>query len=88
MDWNIYDLWNLRTFNLNYGWWEWVISGCNDENKLTPIQTGKNSWAWRKECYNDDPIQNNLRWSDKRNPLIVEYNRYIQLINPYIFKQK
>jgi len=87
MIWNIYDLWNLRTFNLNYGWWEWVTSWCNDENKLTPIQTDKKSWAWRKECYNDDPIQDELRWSDKLNPLIIENNTHVNFLNPFVLKK-
>jgi hypothetical protein len=87
MVWNIYDLWNLRTFNLNY-WKSWT--SCVDESKLAPINWEwsykKYAWAWRKECYNSDVWDSELRKSDKRNPLIIEYNNRIQLINPFILK--
>ena len=85
---NIYDLWNLRTFNLNYWGWEWVISWCNDENKLTPINIWRNSWAGQKECYIDDLWNIHLRKSEKLNPLIIEYNNKIQLLDPMILRQK
>ena len=83
---NIYDLWNLRTFNLNYGWWEWTDPDCDNPNKLTPINTWKYSWAWRKECYIDDLWDSDLRKSTKKNPLIIEYNNMLQFNSPYILK--
>ena len=87
MDWNIYDLWNLRTFNLNYGWWDWVTSWCNNQNKLTPIKTTIKSWAWRRNCYLSDSTNNSLRWSDKLNPLIIENNNYINFLNPFVLRK-
>jgi len=82
---NIYDLWNLRTFNLNY--WE-LWTNCVDENELAPIDWSwsfiTNAWAWAKYCYIDDAKDSDLRESDKKNPVIVEYNSRIQLLNPVI----
>lgn len=87
MPWSIYDLWNLRTFNLNY-WEDW--KECSDGSKLSPIDWNwnyiKNAWAWRKECYNSDNWDDNLRKSNKKNPLIIEYNSRIKLINPFILR--
>jgi hypothetical protein len=88
MDWNIYDLWNLRTFNLNYGdsW-----KNCTDVNKLAPIDWNwdylLNAWAWRKNCYLNDNIQNWLRWSDKLNPLIIENNLHIDFLDPFVLRK-
>ena len=95
MSWSIYDLWNLRTFNLNYWDW-WAI--CSDDTRLVPIDWDwwylQEAWAWKRDCYNDnnetnipDPTKNNLRWSDKLNPLIIEYNNRIPFINPYILQK-
>jgi len=85
---NIYDLWNLRTFNLNY--WD-VWTNCTDSWSLAPIDWNwdyiLNAWAWRKQCYNSDPKDSDLRWSTKLNPLIIEYNKRIPLINPYILQK-
>ncbi len=88
MSWNIYDLWNLRTFNLNY-WEAW--SNCTNQTKLAPIDWYWNyieySWAWKKKCYNTDNPDVDLRGSSKRNPLIIEYNSRIKFINPSILKK-
>ena len=87
MEWNIYDLWNLRTFNLNY--WEFW-KNCDNENKIAPINWNwdyiLNAWAWRKECYNDDVWDPDLRKSEKNNPLIIKYNNNLQLLDPFILK--
>lgn len=87
MDFSIYDLANLRTFNLNYGSW----STCSDETKLAPINWSGdyklNAWAWRKNCYNSEDVQDWLRWSDKNNSVIVEYNSNVQFIAPYILQK-
>ncbi len=83
---NIYDLWNLRTFNLNYWWWDWVISWCDNTDKLTPINTWEYAWVWRKQCYIDEFWDSDLRKSTKKNPLIIEYNNMLQFNSPYILK--
>ena len=87
MSWSIYDLWNLRTFNLNY-WDSWL--NCIEESKIAPIDWNwnflLNAWAWWKECYNDDSTLPDLRWSDKTNPLIIEYNPNIGLLKPAILR--
>jgi len=82
---NIYDLWNLRSFNLNY--WSWSL----DSDKLVPIDWNwwfiENAWACKKQWYEDDNCWNtNLRSSTKRNPLIIEYNSAIKNLNPFILK--
>jgi len=86
MNKSIYDLWNLRTFNLKY--WKNSNSECFDYTKLVPVDWRgsylKNAWAWQKECYNDDPVRSNLRWTSKVNPLVIEYNSNITKISPYI----
>ncbi len=87
MTWNIYDLWNLRTFNLNYGGGSNTDPLCNNPDKLTPINTPTNSWAWKKECYIDNPTNDWLRWSDKLNPLIIENNTHINFLNPFILRK-
>ena len=82
---NIYDLWNLRTFNLNYGE---ALTNCDDQNELAPIDWFwdfiTNAWAWWKNCYITDLKDPDLRESDKKNPIIIEYNSNIQLLNPVI----
>lgn len=87
MEWNIYDLWNLRTFNLNY-WENW--KNCTDWDKVAPIDWYwnyvLNAWAWRKNCYSDDIWEQNLRTSNKKNSLIIEYNSNINNINPIVLK--
>ena len=84
---SIYDLWNLRTFNLNY--WDFGKL-CNDELKLAPIDWYwdflQNAWAGDKVCYNDDIKDVNLRWSDRINPLIVKYNSNINLLEPLLLR--
>lgn len=86
---SIYDLSNLRTFNLNYG--KADFAECSDENILVPIDWlwwyKLNAWAGRKKCYNSDSQDTadiELRTSDKINPVIVEYNTKIQIIKPYL----
>lgn len=87
IDWNIYDLANLRNFNLSY--WEEGLT-CDEIDKLAPIDGDWNfitwAWAWWKECYIDDPKDADLRWSQYRNPVIVEYNPNLQSISPYIIQ--
>jgi len=85
---SIYDLSNLRTFNLSY-WVSWL--NCDDENKLAPIDWKwdflKNAWAWKRECYIDDSWDSNLRKSNKTNPLIIEYNSNLKNLNPEILQK-
>ena len=83
---NIYDLWNLRTFNLNY--WSWTL----DSNKLVPIADNswnykENAWAWKCRWYNWDDCDTNLRITTKLNPIVLEYNPRIKLINPFILRK-
>ncbi len=88
MDWNIYDLWNLRSFSLNY-WDSW--KKCQDADKLAPIDWKwdfiLNAWAWRRNCYLSDPVNNWLRWSNKINPLIIENNLHVHLLDPFILRK-
>lgn len=90
MPWNIYDLWNLRSFNLNY-WWTFP---CTDTWSLVPIGNDIDwyeleAWAWKKRCYNSDPIEIDswLRGSEKLNPVIIEYNNRIQLLDPFVLRK-
>lgn len=88
MDWNIYDLWNLRSFSLNY-WDSW--KNCTNVNKLAPIDWNWDfnlkSWAWRRNCYLSDPVNNWLRWSNKINPLIIENNLHVNFLDPFILRK-
>ena len=72
---NIYDLWNLRTFNLDL--WK-TGKTCEDGTKLSPINGYWDfltyAWAGKKRCYITDGVDAWLRQSDKTNPLIVEFN--------------
>ena len=87
MTWSIYDLWNLRTFNLNY--WEFGKL-CDESLMLAPMDWAwdyiLNAWAWKKECYNSDLKDVNLRWSTRWNPVIIEYNTNINFIDPLVLK--
>ncbi len=96
MNSSIYDLWNLRTFNLNY--WTGSVDGDTlDSNKIYPIIWSTYlpyAWAWRCKWYNKwSPWYNSsdcellLRKSEKKNPLIIEYNPHIKQIAPYILQQ-
>ena len=89
---NIYDLWNLRTFNLNY--WSWDIDGdwFDDNTKLVPIDdtiTTYKQYAWAGGCkwFNWVDCDSNLRKSPKTNPIIIEYNSNIKIINPKILQK-
>lgn len=90
MSWNIYDLANLRVFNLNY-WTVW--SACPNDLDLVPIDwitwtwVLEYAWAWRKQCYNSDSIDAWLRGSDRRNPIIIDYNPKVTSIDMYILKK-
>jgi len=82
---NIYDLWNIRTFNVKY--WESPL----EADKLVPIDWTswflQNAWAWKCEWYNWENCDSDLRKSTKSNPLIIEYNTNIVKINPFIIKK-
>lgn len=85
---SIYDLANLRTFNLDY----WIVwSSCDNTNKLAPIDWSWDfelkAWAWWKNCYIDDSKSKTyLRDSDKTNPVIVDYNPSIQKLSAKLLK--
>ena len=84
---NIYDLWNLRTFNLDL--WK-ALKICDNGEKLAPINGSwdflNKAWAGRKNCYVTDSEESGLRSSDKKNPLIVEFNPNIWNIQPKILQ--
>lgn len=84
MNGNIYNLANLRTFNLNY--WKATL----DKNKLVPIDWKwwylQRAWAWKCEWYNWENCDADLRKSDKLNSVIIEYNNRIKFLNLYILK--
>ena len=95
---SIYDLWNLRTFNLNYWVWDVDWDWTDDDTRLYPIDWSwwykEYAWAWRCKWYNQwTPWYNalncdsSLRTSKKKNPLIIEYNSHIKQISPYILQQ-
>jgi len=87
---SIYDLWNLRTFNLKY--WRNTAPDYHAIDKLVPIKSNsiflENAWAWKCKWYNWENCDANLRKSIKVNPLIIEYNFNIQKISPYIITNK
>lgn len=93
-----YNLANFRSPTLAYAsfnasddcWWDGsrVIIGTSS----SPV---KNAWAWKRECFYNyivgDNINNkglaNLRTVEwKVNPLVIEYNSNIKNINPFILK--
>lgn len=89
---NIYDFWNLRTFNVNYWSWDLDWDWYDDDLKIVPIDWNwwylKNAWAAKCEWFNWENCDTDLRKSTKSNPLIIEYNSNIQSISPYIITNK
>jgi hypothetical protein len=94
-----YDLTKLRYFNLivttdsNNTSWDCTST----ENLLAPrkddsMETLPYQWAWKRRCFNEswsiDPVQDNLKWLDVFNPVIIEYNPIIQRNPPFILRNK
>ena len=94
-----YDLTQLRFFNLIASN-DTTLECPNNTNLLVPRSDStsnsalKYAWAWKRECYNEpnlgyiDNMQPNLRWIDKFNPVIIEYNSLITTNPPEILKNK
>ncbi len=89
MSWSIYDLWNLRIFEID----DWIKEKkCTKLEKKAPIDWAWDylieSWAWRKECYIDDAIKYWLRWSDITSSVIIKNNTHINFLKSFILKNK
>ena len=74
---------------LSEGWSDYLVSRSSSmNNDLTPRTF---AWAWKRKCYNqpwkEDSIVTNLRWSNKFNPLIVDYNTMIKINPPDVLKE-
>ena len=88
-----YDFTELRSFNLIVSS-TWSTEDCSNwdfDNLLVPrldnsMAMKEYAWAWKRECYMDDPVKTNLRWIDKFNPLIIEYNPIISTKPPFILQ--
>lgn len=95
---NIYDLINLRNFQLTYASNNIAVTCWWDESLWVPIDSNwVNTYAWagQRECFNDlitstsDSRANwdsDLKTTDKYNPLVIEYNPNIIYIDPFILR--
>jgi len=92
---------NVKQYNLaNLRWFQVML---NDDvltwncayNWTSKIVARSDSWTWvleyafvgKKKCFFDDLTNNDLRWTDKLTPLVIEYNPVLQT-NPHFILQK
>ena len=86
-----YNLANMRAMRLSYASAQ-ITEPCGwDETKVIAMQANnvyKYAFAWKRECFFDDTSSViNLRTvENKLNPVVIEYNSNVSIINPYILK--
>ena len=84
-----YDLAFLRRFvTIPDGIGSCAASVTNKAAKSTGMNTIDYAFAGKRRCFQSNPTNNGLRWSDKIAPVIIEYNPAIQTSDMKIFSTK